>query len=101
MKNFLFTGTEPFTPALVTKKITTVVMNSDDPNKGLIELMALLSPDEIDENTSGAPFPKASKVTPARDSGILNLTVMNSRAGDRYSSAVELMRYINIKNTKQ
>jgi sodium/potassium/calcium exchanger 6 len=31
--------------------MTTVVMNSDDPNKGLMELIALSSPDEIHANT--------------------------------------------------
>lgn len=100
IKNFLFTSTEPFTPAFVTKKMTTVVMKSDEPNNGLIELIALSSPDEIDEKTSGAPFPKARRVTPASDSGILNFTVINSSAGDKYSSAVVLMRYIKTKNMK-
>ena len=53
----------------------------------------------IDANTSGAPFPKASRVTPANDSLQLNLSVMNSKHGDKYISAVLLKRYIitNIK----
>ena len=91
---------DPFTPAFVAKHKTTVVMKSDDPNSGLIELIALSSPAEIDENTSGAPFPNARSVTPAKDSGMPNFTVKNSSAGDRYSSAVELILYMNIKNMK-
>ena len=100
MKNVLFTSTDPFTPALVTRKMTTVVMKREDPNRGLIELIALSSPEDIEENTSGAPFPKASRVTPARDSGMPNYTVMYSSAGDRYSSAVVLMLYMKMKNMK-
>jgi len=38
---------------------------------------------DIDAKTSGAPFPKASKVTPASDSFILNLIVRYSRVGAR------------------
>lgn len=43
----------------------------------------------IEENMSGAPLPRAKRVTPANDSDILNLMVTNSSAGDRYRSAVD------------
>jgi len=61
--------------------------------------IALDLADDIDENTSGAPFPNARKVTPANDSDILNLSVMYSRDGLRYSSAVDERIYIS-KNRK-
>ena len=38
---------------------------------------------EMAEKTSGAPFPNASKVTPARDSDKPNFIVMNSKDGDK------------------
>jgi hypothetical protein len=52
------------------------------------------------ENTSGAPFPKARSVTPARESLQPNLVVIVSRDGDKYISAVEAKLYIaiNIKS---
>ena len=39
--------------------------------------------------TSGAPFPNARKVTPAKDSEMCSLVAKVSKAGDKYSSAVE------------
>jgi len=50
----------------------------------------------IDENTSGAPFPSAKSVTPASDSGNLNVVVIVSRAGDKKASAVSDKIYIKI-----
>ena len=47
----------------------------------------------IDVNTSGAPLPKARNVTPASDSENPNLFVINSRDGERYSSAVVAKLY--------
>lgn len=38
----------------------------------------------IEENTSGAPFPSARRVTPARESDSLKVDVIVSRAGERY-----------------
>ena len=54
--------------------------------------------DEIEENTSGAPLPKARNVTPANDSEILNLSVIYSSEGLRYSSAVDERIYMNNKS---
>ena len=51
--------------------------------------------DEIEENTSGAPLPKAKNVTPANDSEIQNRSVIYSSEGLRYSSAVEERMYIS------
>jgi hypothetical protein len=54
---------------------------------------------DIEEKTSGAPLPKARNVTPANDSEILNLSVIYSSEGHRYSSAVDERIYIS-KNSK-
>lgn len=56
-------------------------------------------PDEASEadkdtNTSGAPLPKARSVTPAMDSESPHVTVMRSRLGERYRSAVDARLYI-------
>ena len=51
--------------------------------------MAIDTPDSIspvaamEENTSGAPFPSARRVTPAKFSLILHILEMRARAGDR------------------
>ena len=37
----------------------------------------------IEEKTSGAPFPRARSVTPARFSLILHILEMRARAGDK------------------
>lgn len=74
-----------------TERPTTIVeMNSADPSRGLIVVTASSLPADIAVNRSGAPFPNARIVTPAKDSEIPNLTVMYSRDGDKYSSAVVL-----------
>lgn len=52
----------------------------------------------IDENTSGAPLPNASKVTPAKEFDKLNLKVKVSKAGDKKSSAVDASMCIKKKN---
>jgi hypothetical protein len=44
----------------------------------------------MDANTSGAPAPKAIKVTPAKLSDILNVLEIFSKDGPKYSSAVKL-----------
>lgn len=44
---------------------------------------------EREEITSGAPFPRASNVTPANDSENPNVDDNFSRAGDRNPSAVD------------
>ena len=91
--------------------MTMDVRNTDEPKRAQTEL--ILSPifqsfwspsfydaeaaDAIEEKTSGAPFPNAKNVTPANDSLILNLTVMYSRLGERYSSAVDARLYMKTK----
>jgi len=93
------------------KEITIDVRNTDEPKSAHTELV--LSPiflsfwfpsfydaeaaDAIEENTSGAPLPNAKNVTPASDSLILNLTVIYSRLGERYSSAVDARLYMKTK----
>ena len=87
-------------------------MNNADPRSGVTAQIA--SPaysfpstlsleavaEDIEENTSGAPFPNASKVTPANDSDIPNLTVIYSRAGDKQASAVEPKLYMKMNVKK-
>lgn len=81
---------------------TIVEMNRAEPMSALVGNRALprtcgpfLSPLSLDFrlaysaadkalNTSGAPLPNASSVTPARDSDSLNLSVICSRDGDKY-----------------
>ena len=70
----------------MTRPITTVMMKKEEPIK---EDTCKLRPDSsppaaIAANTSGAPLPSASKVTPAMDSEQLNLSEMASKAGDKY-----------------
>lgn len=79
--------------------ITTVEMNRADPNR--LAMSKLISPSfvppaEKAANTSGAPLPSASKVTPARLSEQLNLSEIVSKAGERYVSAVEAKLYMAI-----
>ena len=74
--------------------MTTVVIKSTEPIRPLTaRLISLFSPESppaaIAEKTSGAPLPRASKVTPAIDSEQLNLSEIASKAGDRYESDVE------------
>lgn len=43
----------------------------------------------IEENTSGAPFPKANKLTPARLADNFKVSASLARAGEKYWSAVD------------
>ena len=54
----------------------------------------------IAAKTSGAPLPKARRVTPASDSGMRKVTVIVSSAGERYSLAVEPKLYMNTYSRK-
>ena len=90
--------------ARAVKKITTVQIKKVPPIKiqtgwfASRDALLLGSPAAaIDPNTSGAPFPKASNVTPANDSLQLNLSVINSKHGERYASAVSESKYIPMK----
>lgn len=77
-------------PANVVRAITTVQMKKVPPTNMQTALSASL-PDNsspapaaaIEPNTSGAPLPKARSVTPASDSGMLNLSTKYSRHGER------------------
>ena len=76
--------------ARVERTTTTVEMNNADPVRALIlNRVAFLSSGllsdtaEMAEKTSGAPLPKARRVTPASDSESPNLMVINSRDGDK------------------
>ena len=82
--------------ANVERPTTTVEINRADPSRGLIVVTASSLPADIAVNRSGAPFPNARIVTPARDSEIPNLMVMYSRDGDKYSSAVVLRHLIKM-----
>ena len=53
---------------------------------------SLLSPAIIAVSTSGAPFPKASKVTPASVYEQLSDSDILVRQGDRYRSTVDYRR---------
>ena len=93
---YLF-GSDAFTA----RYITTVVMKKALPMRALTESMMSPFPSEsppaaIAEKTSGAPFPRASRVTPAKDSEQDSLSEMRSRAGERYESAVDPRLYIAI-----
>jgi hypothetical protein len=74
--------------AFVDSQTTKLEMNSEEPRRGLKVDTASGPPAEMEVKTSGAPFPNARRVTPAKDSEIPNLTVMYSSEGERYSSAV-------------
>ena len=92
-----FTAKTSWTTIVDTNKeepIRELTLNNEFPR--LFELAGCQESDaEIAENTSGAPFPKARRVTPAKDSDILNLKVSCSSDGDKYMSAVELILYIS------
>ena len=86
-----------YTEAYVIRESTIVERKVEDPTKVLavitlspalgsswvLSLFADEDVEDIDENISGAPFPNANKVTPARDYDILNLFVMNSKEDER------------------
>ena len=82
--------------AYVERATTIVEMKRADPKRGDNVVTASSVPADIAVKRSGAPFPKARMVTPAKDSEILNLTVMYSRDGERYSSAVVLKHLIKM-----
>ena len=89
--------------ARVDKNITTELMKNVPPTTIDIDLVAdkiefesLSFAPAIAEKTSGAPFPNASNVTPAKESDNLNRLVIVSSAGERYSSAVDANVYIPI-----
>jgi len=75
--------------ALVLIAVTTVEMKRVPPKMRLIDVVPSISIPSLLElaaneaKKSGAPFPKASRVTPASDSGILNLVVMKAKLGER------------------
>ena len=90
--------------AKTVRAVTTVEMKTAEPTRALMERSSFsvswspeLDPDwaaAIAEKTSGAPFPKARRVTPASDSDSLNFMTIYSSEGDKYSSAVEARLYI-------
>lgn len=87
-KNLFVTLTFLLSATFTTNAMTTVVMKKTDPISPLTANMtSLFSPESppaaIAENTSGAPFPSASKVTPAIDSEHLNFSDIASKAGDK------------------
>ena len=106
MKNIEVTLIFLSVDALTAKNYTTVEMNKVDPTRlqilskvlsgfGIPSSPPLLA--DIAAKTSGAPLPSASRVTPASDSEIFSLLVMNSSAGDKYSSAVDDRLYMKIR----
>ena len=84
--------------AFTLKYMTTHVIKRAEPDRALtISKRSLGSPPppaEMAANTSGAPFPRARSVTPARDSEHDSFSEMASRAGERYKSAVEPRLYM-------
>ena len=71
--------------------MTTQEMKNEEPiNEETCKLSPSSSPPAaIDEKISGAPLPRANRVTPASDSEHDNLSEIASSAGERYESAVE------------
>ena len=72
--------------------------SSTQQTSNILDLQPTDQTADIAEKQSGAPLPNASKVTPASDSGIPNVIVIFSSAGDKYSSAVELILYMKTKS---
>lgn len=66
--------------------ITKLTMKKDEPiSEATCKFKPFSSPPAaIAAKTSGAPFPKAKRVTPARDSEQENLSEIASKAGERY-----------------
>ena len=68
--------------------ITTEVIKKAEPIKQLtVKVMSPPSPPlpaDIAAKTSGAPLPRARRVTPANDSEHENFSEMASKAGERY-----------------
>ena len=75
--------------AFVLMAVTTVEMNNVPPKIRLMEVVPSITSPSLPElaaneaKKSGAPFPKARRVTPANDSGILNLVVIKAKLGER------------------
>ena len=84
------TDVEADTTMQVTKKVPPRRMEIDLVASGSDAVPAEAA--AIALKTSGAPFPKANSVTPASESERPQAIVRCSRAGDRYSSAVEARR---------
>lgn len=80
------------------KYMTTQVMKRADPERALTISKRSSGfpppPAEMAANTSGAPFPRARSVTPARDSEHESFSEIASNAGERYKSAVEPRLYM-------
>ena len=97
-KNLLVTLIYSPLEAFTLKYMTTQVIKRAEPDRALtISKRSLGSPPppaEMAANTSGAPFPRARSVTPARDSEHDNFSEIASRAGERYKSAVEPRLYM-------
>ena len=97
-KNLLVTLIYSPLEAFTLKYMTTQVTKRAEPDRALtISKRSLGSPPppaEMAANTSGAPFPRARSVTPARDSEHDNFSEIASRAGERYKSAVEPRLYM-------
>lgn len=90
--------------ALAVRNMTTVQIKKVPPIKihtgwfaSKEELLSGSPAAAIDPKTSGAPFPNAKRVTPANDSLQLSLSVINSKHGERYASAVSESKYIPMK----
>ena len=80
------------------RETTTLVMKKVPPTMMDIDFVAAASSMSdtaaMAAKTSGAPLPRAKRVTPASDSGILNASTIASSDGDKYSSAVDDSKYI-------
>ena len=79
-----------FPPSKITLPRTTVLTNIAPPNRAPTnkEIFSFLAA-KIEENTSGAPLPKANKVTPATVGDSFNDFDIEDNAGEKYESAVE------------
>ncbi len=83
-----------------TKVLAVITLSPAIGSSCVLSLFAEDDVEDMDENISGAPFPNANNVTPARDYDILNVLVSTSKEEDKYSSAVESSKYINMKTKK-
>lgn len=83
---FFFAMIPPFPAAIMTLASTIVVQNNPAPNTdpmiSSIPSSLFLVAAEMEVNTSGAPFPKASNVTPATVSGKRSTLDIFVSAGD-------------------
>lgn len=77
--------------SMITEAVTTPVTKSPEPERDPTEKnipVCSLPAADTEVRTSGAPFPIASKVTPANDSDIPRVDATFSNAGERKASAV-------------